>query len=144
MRESFEGLSVVQPSKIEDNLNSEVVPNLSDNERVSVEELQPSEPRAVSRKTSKRNKWKPEEIERLIIKRAELDDRFQTVKGRMILWEEVSSSLSDHGIIRTPAQCKSLWASLIQKHEVMIVFLVLPFSVLVWPSGLPFLADSHC
>ncbi|KAK1272146.1 hypothetical protein QJS04_geneDACA014123 [Acorus gramineus] len=68
-------------------------------------------------KSGKRNKWKPEEIKRLIKMRAKLDSKFQTVKARMVLWEEVSMYLLRHGIVRTPAQCKSLWASLVQKYE---------------------------
>uniref|UniRef100_A0A0E0GMY4 Metallo-beta-lactamase domain-containing protein n=1 Tax=Oryza nivara TaxID=4536 RepID=A0A0E0GMY4_ORYNI len=40
-----------------------------------------------------------------------------TVKGRMVLWEEISSSMLSQGISRTPAQCKSLWTSLVQKYE---------------------------
>lgn len=84
---------------------------------VSTEETKPTKQKAETRKSIKRNKWKPEEIKKLIKKRAELDDRFQAVKGRMILWEEVSSSLSEHGVNRSPGQCKSLWASLVQKYE---------------------------
>ncbi|XP_078447143.1 RNA-metabolising metallo-beta-lactamase family protein isoform X2 [Wolffia australiana] len=65
----------------------------------------------------KRNKWKPEEVKMLIEKRRELDDKFKTVKARMVLWEEISNSLSLQGIDRSPAQCKSLWSSLAQKYE---------------------------
>ncbi|KAH7684987.1 Ribonuclease J protein [Dioscorea alata] len=68
-------------------------------------------------KSSRRNKWKPEEIKRLIKKRAELDSRFQTTKARMVLWDEVSADLLSHGINRSSSQCKSLWASLVQKYE---------------------------
>ncbi|KAJ0972361.1 hypothetical protein J5N97_020320 [Dioscorea zingiberensis] len=68
-------------------------------------------------KSAKRNKWKPEEIKRLIKKRTELDSRFQTAKARMVLWEEISADLLSHGINRSPPQCKSLWASLVQKYE---------------------------
>ncbi|XP_020261497.1 uncharacterized protein LOC109837594 isoform X2 [Asparagus officinalis] len=110
--ESLKGSSTVQPPEVI--ITSE---NSSKNAKVSVEENKASETKVVARTPSKRNKWKPEEIKRLITKRAELDDRFQAVKGRMILWEEVSSSLLDHGITRSPAQCKSLWASLVQKYE---------------------------
>lgn len=68
-------------------------------------------------KTAKRNKWRPEEIKKVIKMRGELHSRFQVIKGRMALWEEISSSLSSDGISRSPGQCKSLWASLIQKYE---------------------------
>ncbi|KAL1333769.1 hypothetical protein AAHE18_11G126800 [Arachis hypogaea] len=68
-------------------------------------------------KSAKRNKWKPEEIKKLIDMRGELHDRFQVVKGRMALWEEVSRNLSANGISRSPGQCKSLWTSLLQKYE---------------------------
>lgn len=66
----------------------------------------------------KRNKWKPEEVKKLIKMRGDFHSRFQVVKGRMALWEEISSSLLEDGITRSPAQCKSLWASLVQKYEV--------------------------
>ncbi|KAL1814599.1 hypothetical protein ACET3Z_017173 [Daucus carota] len=66
---------------------------------------------------SKRNKWKPEEIKKLIKFRKELNSRFQVVKGRMALWEEISAALLADGIVRSAGQCKSLWASLTQKYE---------------------------
>ncbi|PKA54785.1 Trihelix transcription factor GT-3a [Apostasia shenzhenica] len=88
------------------------------NETIYKEEpTKPSEAKIARNKSSKRNKWKPEEIKRLIKERGEMNSRFQNVKGRMALWKEVSASMSDHGITRTPAQCKSLWASLVQKYE---------------------------
>ncbi|KAI9108745.1 hypothetical protein K1719_020050 [Acacia pycnantha] len=68
-------------------------------------------------KTVKRNKWKPEEVKKLIDMRGELNERFQVVKGRMVLWEEISQKLLADGIKRSPGQCKSLWTSLIQKYE---------------------------
>lgn len=71
-----------------------------------------------SSKSAKRNKWKPEEIKTLIKMRGELHSRFQVLKGRMALWEEISSNLLAGGINRSPGQCKSLWASLVQKYEV--------------------------
>ncbi|KAL0721322.1 hypothetical protein Bca4012_035921 [Brassica carinata] len=70
-----------------------------------------------SSKRVRRNKWKPEEVKKVIRMRGELHSRFQVVKGRMALWEEISSNLSAEGIDRSPGQCKSLWASLIQKYE---------------------------
>ncbi|XP_010250772.1 PREDICTED: uncharacterized protein LOC104592923 isoform X2 [Nelumbo nucifera] len=74
-------------------------------------------PQSASSKPAKRNKWMPEEIMKLIKMRGELDSRFQVVKGRMVLWKEISANLLVYGINRTPGQCKSLWASLIQKYE---------------------------
>ncbi|RLM79420.1 ribonuclease J isoform X1 [Panicum miliaceum] len=68
-------------------------------------------------KSSKKNKWKPEEIKSLIQMRGEMNEKFQSVKGRMVLWEDISGSLMNQGISRTPAQCKSLWTSLVQKYE---------------------------
>ncbi|KAG2293387.1 hypothetical protein Bca52824_040056 [Brassica carinata] len=70
-----------------------------------------------STKRVRRNKWKPEEVKKVVRMRGELHSRFQVVKGRMALWEEISSNLSAEGINRSPGQCKSLWASLIQKYE---------------------------
>ncbi|XWS47822.1 hypothetical protein CRYUN_Cryun13aG0018000 [Craigia yunnanensis] len=69
-------------------------------------------------KPAKRNKWKPEEVKKLIKMQGELHSRFQIVKGRMALWEEISASLLTEGISRSPAQCKSQWAFLVQKYEV--------------------------
>uniref|UniRef100_A0A7C9ADR5 Myb-like domain-containing protein n=1 Tax=Opuntia streptacantha TaxID=393608 RepID=A0A7C9ADR5_OPUST len=68
-------------------------------------------------KSTKRSKWKPEEIKKLIRLRGDLHGKFQAPGRRMALWEEVSSSLLADGINRTPGQCKSLWASLLQKYE---------------------------
>lgn len=76
-----------------------------------------------SSKSVKRNKWKPEEISKLIGMRGELHDRFQVSKGRMALWEEISQNLSADGISRSPGQCKSLWTSLVLKYEVCFFFL---------------------
>lgn len=69
-------------------------------------------------KSAKRKKWKPKEVKKLIKMRGELENTFKTVKGRMILWEEISTFLMNHGIERSPAQCKSLWSSLVQKYKV--------------------------
>lgn len=68
-------------------------------------------------KPTKRSKWKPEEIKKLIRLCGDLHGRFHSVRRRMALWEEVSSNLLADGINRTPGQCKSLWASLVQKYE---------------------------
>ncbi|XVE56607.1 hypothetical protein DITRI_Ditri04bG0024500 [Diplodiscus trichospermus] len=70
-----------------------------------------------SSKPAKRNKWKPDEVKKLIKMRGELHSRFQVVKGRMALWEEISASLLAEGITRSAGQCKSLWTSLVQKYE---------------------------
>ncbi|XP_043704345.1 ribonuclease J-like isoform X2 [Telopea speciosissima] len=79
--------------------------------------VQLSNPQLSSPRPVKRNKWKPEEINKLIEMRVEFNSRFQVVKGRMVLWEEISAKLLSQGINRSPAQCKSLWASLLQKYE---------------------------
>ncbi|CAL5440784.1 unnamed protein product [Camellia sinensis] len=70
-----------------------------------------------SSKPGKRNKWKPGEVMKLINMRGELHSRFQVVKQRMALWEEISANLLADGINRSPGQCKSLWTSLVQKYE---------------------------
>ncbi|KAG4190789.1 hypothetical protein ERO13_A07G051700v2 [Gossypium hirsutum] len=70
-----------------------------------------------SSKPAKRNKWTSEEVKKLIKMRGELHSRFHVVKGRMALWEEISASLLADGISRSPVQCKSRWASLVQKYE---------------------------
>ncbi|CAA6668305.1 unnamed protein product [Spirodela intermedia] len=80
---------------------------------------------AAAKAAAKRNKWKPEEIKKLIEKRSELDDRFRAVKARMVLWEEISANLLQRGVDRSPGQCKSLWSSLVQKYEVFF-FLLTP------------------
>ncbi|KAH6807873.1 RNA-metabolising metallo-beta-lactamase family protein [Perilla frutescens var. frutescens] len=74
-------------------------------------------PQSKASKAVKRNKWKPEEVKKLIKMRGELHHRFQVLKGRMALWEEISSNLLADGISRSPGQCKSLWTSLVQKYE---------------------------
>ncbi|KAL9272592.1 Ribonuclease J-like protein [Drosera capensis] len=69
-----------------------------------------------SKSTTKR-KWMPEEINKLIALRGELSDEFKVVKGRMALWEDISMSLVADGIARSPAQCKSLWTTLVLQYE---------------------------
>ncbi|CAH8346353.1 unnamed protein product [Eruca vesicaria subsp. sativa] len=81
------------------------------------DDISDSQTKSLATKRVRRNKWKPEEIKKVIRMRGELHSRFQVVKGRMALWEEISSNLSAEGINRSPGQCKSLWASLIQKYE---------------------------
>lgn len=80
------------------------------------EEMSNAEPE--SSKSVKKNKWKAEEVKKLIDLRSDLHDRFKVVKGRMALWEEISQSLLADGISRSPAQCKSRWTSLVLKYEV--------------------------
>lgn len=80
-----------------------------------------------SSKSMTRNKWKPEEVKKLIKMRGELNSKFQVLKGRMALWQEISSNLLSDGISRSPGQCKSLWASLVQKYEVCSSLLLGPF-----------------
>ena len=75
-----------------------------------------------SSKPVKRNKWKSEEVKKLINLRGELHCKFQVVKGRMALWEQISRSLLSDGINRSPGQCKSLWTSLVLKYEVCSCF----------------------
>ncbi|KAG2658925.1 hypothetical protein PVAP13_1KG323800 [Panicum virgatum] len=58
-------------------------------------------------KSSKKNKWKPEEVKSLIQMRGEMNEKFQSVKGRMVLWEEISGSLMNEGISRTPESTKT-------------------------------------
>ncbi|GLU12730.1 hypothetical protein SLE2022_293890 [Rubroshorea leprosula] len=81
------------------------------------DELDMPNSQSKSSKQAKRNKWKPGEVKKLITLRGELHDRFKVVKGRMALWEEISTSLVANDIDRSPGQCKSLWASLVQKYE---------------------------
>ncbi|KAL9673321.1 hypothetical protein QQ045_029577 [Rhodiola kirilowii] len=83
----------------------------------SKEESEISDAETKSTKSMKRNRWKPEEVKMLIKMRGELHDKFQVVKGRMALWDEISTNLVSGGFDRTPGQCKSLWTSLVQKYE---------------------------
>ncbi|GLT55338.1 hypothetical protein SLA2020_284700 [Shorea laevis] len=81
------------------------------------EPLELSNAQPTSSKPVKRNRWKPEEVKQLINLRGELNSRFQVVKGRMALWEEISGSLLSDGITRSAGECKSRWTSLVQKYE---------------------------
>lgn len=74
--------------------------------------------RLKSSRPAKQNKWKPDEVTKLIDMRGQLHSRFQVVKRRMSLWEEISANLLADGINRTPGQCKSQWTSLVKKYEV--------------------------
>lgn len=82
------------------------------------ESLELSNDQPKSSKPAKRNKWKPEDVKKLIRLRGELHSKFQVVKGRMALWEEISENLLAEGITRSAGECKSLWTSLVQKYEV--------------------------
>jgi hypothetical protein len=82
------------------------------------ESLELSNAQPTSSKPARRNKWKPEEVKQLINLRGKLNSRFQVLKGRMALWEEISGNLLSDGITRSAGECKSRWASLVQKYEV--------------------------
>lgn len=94
-------------------LSQEHIPELEKEGKESVEM-----PASKPKKAAKRNKWKPEEVLKLIQMRGELHSQFLVVKGRMALWEEISRELVADGIDRSPGQCKSRWASLVQEYEV--------------------------
>ncbi|KAI8529198.1 hypothetical protein RHMOL_Rhmol12G0205800 [Rhododendron molle] len=70
-----------------------------------------------SSEPAKQNKWTPDEVLKLIDIRGQLHSRFQVVKRRMSLWEEISSNLLADGINRTPGQCRSQWTSLVKKYK---------------------------
>ncbi|KAK6148102.1 hypothetical protein DH2020_019014 [Rehmannia glutinosa] len=96
--------------------NSDLLPE-AEKAKEERAEVDPALSKSRPSKNAKRNKWRPEEVKKLIKMRGELHSRFQVLKGRMALWEEISSSLLLDGISRSPGQCKSLWASLVQKYE---------------------------
>ncbi|KAL9243400.1 hypothetical protein vseg_017293 [Gypsophila vaccaria] len=117
----FESTSI-PTSELDENSTASGLPEQNMDEKVGEEvnkdehtEL-PNSPLEAS-KSTKRNRWKSDEVKKLIKLRGELHDRFQVARGRMALWEEISSSLLVDGFNRTPGQCKSLWASLVQKYE---------------------------
>lgn len=118
--------SFISPSTTEKSVkaNNGYIPQKQQESQVMKDDSEDSEEDKSEPKPSKsvkRNKWKPEEVKKLIDMRGELNERFQAVKGRMILWEEISQKLLADGINRTPGQCKSLWTSLMQKHEVCFI-----------------------
>ncbi|KAI3455000.1 hypothetical protein Pfo_011663 [Paulownia fortunei] len=86
--------------------NSDLLPEAENSEKATEEstELDSGLPKSRLKpsKTAKRNKWKPEEVKKLIKLRGELHSRFQVLKGRMALWEEISTSLLLDGISRSP------------------------------------------
>ncbi|KAL9335353.1 hypothetical protein Peur_072534 [Populus x canadensis] len=103
--------SLVPPGEQMNKLKEDVVDSSDD------DLLENENSRLKRSKSVKRNKWKPEEVKSLIKMRGELHSRFQVVRGRMALWEEISTNLMADGINRSPGQCKSLWTSLVQKYE---------------------------
>ncbi|CAK9141080.1 unnamed protein product [Ilex paraguariensis] len=114
---SLVGMSVDQLEK--DNNGSVLQEEHMEKAKKESSESDPDMPksRLKSSKSMKQNKWKPDEVKKLIKKRGELHSRFQVVKGRMALWEEISANLLADGVNRSPGQCKSLWTSLVQKYE---------------------------
>ncbi|XP_039017159.1 ribonuclease J-like isoform X2 [Hibiscus syriacus] len=108
--EFWKSFIISSPADKLENGNNGFVPSSGDDM-----EMPNSQPKSL--KPAKRNKWKPEELEKLIEMRGELHNRFQVVKGRMAFWEEISSNLLADGISRSPMQCKSTWASLVQKYK---------------------------
>lgn len=125
---SFVSSSVPDQSESNSNLGLEILEKENEEERIELEADLPKS-KQKSSKTVKRNKWKPEEVKKMIKMRGELHSRFQVLKGRMALWEEISSSLLTDGISRSPGQCKSLWASLVQKYEVRFVIYICFISI---------------
>ncbi|KAJ6977697.1 ribonuclease J-like isoform X1 [Populus alba x Populus x berolinensis] len=107
--------SMVPPGEQKNKLKEDVVDSSDD------DLLENENSRLKRSKSVKRNKWKPEEVKSLIKMRGELHSRFQVVRGRMALWEEISTNLMADGINRSPGQCKSLWTSLVQKYECCLV-----------------------
>uniref|UniRef100_A0A6N2MDG5 Myb-like domain-containing protein n=1 Tax=Salix viminalis TaxID=40686 RepID=A0A6N2MDG5_SALVM len=103
--------SLVPPGEQMNKLKEDVVDS-SDDDLLENQNSSPKRSKSV-----KRNKWKPEEVKSLIKMRGELHSRFQVVRGRMALWEEISTNFMADGINRSPGQCKSLWTSLVQKYE---------------------------
>ncbi|KAK6123710.1 hypothetical protein DH2020_042545 [Rehmannia glutinosa] len=114
---SYVSSSVLNLSEV----NSDLLPE-AEKAKEERAEVDPALSKSRPSKNAKRNKWRPEEVKKLIKMRGELHSRFQVLKGRMALWEEISSSLLLDGISRSPGQCKSLWASLVQKYENMILY----------------------
>ncbi|KAK3154294.1 hypothetical protein QOZ80_2BG0188680 [Eleusine coracana subsp. coracana] len=112
--ESFKSPTAVKIARI---VNGSAQGNKSKAGKIGIMGKDPNQSAAAPVKSSKKNKWKPEDIKSLIQLRGEMNDKFQSVKGRMVLWEEISGSMLSQGISRTPAQCKSLWTSLVQKYE---------------------------
>ncbi|XP_050223050.1 ribonuclease J isoform X2 [Mercurialis annua] len=115
--------SFVSPSDLGPTNNTvpqlEHIEKLKDDASISSDEesMEVQDDKSKPSKKVRRNKWKPEEVKKLIKMRGELHDRFQVVKGRMALWEEISNNLIIDGINRSPGQCKSMWTNLVQKYE---------------------------
>ncbi|KAM0913691.1 hypothetical protein ACQ4PT_011979 [Festuca glaucescens] len=112
--ESFKSPTAVKIARI---VNASAQGNKPKLGKISIVDKDSSTSAPAPAKPSRKNKWKPEEIKSLIQLRGEMNEKFQSVKGRMVLWEEISGNMLEQGITRTPAQCKSLWTSLVQKYE---------------------------
>jgi hypothetical protein len=112
--ESFKSPTAVKIARI---VNASAQGNKPKLGKISIVDKDSSTSAPAPAKLSRKNKWKPEEIKSLIQLRGEMNEKFQSVKGRMVLWEEISGNMLQQGITRTPAQCKSLWTSLVQKYE---------------------------
>ncbi|XP_057473217.1 ribonuclease J-like isoform X1 [Actinidia eriantha] len=89
-------------------LKKEIV--FDDSVEIPISQLQSSKP-------VKLNRWKPDEVMKLINLRGQLHIRFQVAKQQKILWEEISSNLLADGVNRSPRQCKSQWTYLVKKYE---------------------------
>jgi hypothetical protein len=113
--ESFKSPTAVKIARI---VNASAQGNKPKLGKISIVDKDSNTSAPAPAKLSRKNKWKPEEIKSLIQLRGEMNEKFQSVKGRMVLWEEISGNMLEQGITRTPAQCKSLWTSLVQKYEV--------------------------
>ena len=90
-------------------LKKEIV--FDDSVEIPISRLQSSKP-------AKPNRWKPDEVMKLINLRGQLHRRFLVVKRQKALWEEISANLLADGINRSPRQCQSQWSSLVKKYEV--------------------------
>ncbi|KAF4377869.1 hypothetical protein CsatB_018253 [Cannabis sativa] len=98
-----------------DSISSQEQSLLENGGKESIETTTDSKPKPS--KPVKRNKWTNQEVMKLIKLRGQLDGRFQVVKGRMALWEEISKEMLSDGMNRSPGQCKSRWTSLVQEYE---------------------------
>lgn len=108
------------------------IPELEKDVKDSIETTD-SKPK--SSKPVKRNKWSNQEVKKLIKMRGELHSKFLVVKRKMALWEEISKELLAGGINRSPGQCKSRWASLVQEYEVCCPSLKSKNLILILPLG---------
>jgi hypothetical protein len=70
-------------------------------------------------KSSKKNKWKHEEIKSLIRMRNKMNDKFQSVNGRLVPWEEILGTMYFIIIVKI-------------KEVNSIVIVLLLFTTVVW------------